>query len=395
MAWSVLRALAWILVVGSVWAPVSRGSVAPFGRYGTAAGEFIEPNGIAIDNTDSDVYVLDSNNERVEKFTRNGVFLFAWGWGVADGRTHALQKCTKAGGCFAGFYGSGAGEFGFAEGLALDNDPRSPSFRDVYAVDISNHRVEKFSPSGRFLAMIGGGVNESARARGDVSREDICSAVAGDRCVAGRSGSAANEFEFRVEGNYIAVGADGTLYVGDHDRVQEFGPDGRYRRQISLTPKAQGTDREVGSVTALAVAEGGSLYVVRNGIRGVFRYTASGEHEQTLNEEGEIESGEGPTPIVALDPSGHVFLDYHVGEQHWLTEYDSKGSELVSFDQGQQDALHGMAYNASTGALYLVNANNNVRPLLAQVRPVIPPVAVDPIFTSFKTKIACLKTICL
>ena len=32
---------------------------------------------------------LIRNNERVEKFGPEGEFLFAWGWGVADGHTEA------------------------------------------------------------------------------------------------------------------------------------------------------------------------------------------------------------------------------------------------------------------------------------------------------------------
>ena len=136
------------------------GAADQFGRHGTLAGEFIEPNGIAVDQKNGDVFIVDSNNRRVEKFSRDGVFMLAWGWGVADGRTHALQTCRMK--CFAGFEGAGAGQLGFAEGVAVDNDQLSLSHRDVYVVDIGNHRVEKFTPAGEFLLMFGGEVNETA-----------------------------------------------------------------------------------------------------------------------------------------------------------------------------------------------------------------------------------------
>src|ERR1700683_310144 len=106
-----------------------------FGSYGTGAGMFVEPNGIAVDQQSGEVYVVDSNNERVDRFTGQGSFVLAWGWGVADGRSERLQRCTTA--CFAGLRGAGAGQLGFAEGAAVDNDQASASRHDVYVVDIS------------------------------------------------------------------------------------------------------------------------------------------------------------------------------------------------------------------------------------------------------------------
>src|SRR5215467_15170774 len=85
-----------------------------FGAEGSRAGEISEqPRGIAIDQVGGYVYISDRDNNRIEKFDREGNFVRAWGWGVADGETEALQICTVA--CYQGlggefFAASGAGE---------------------------------------------------------------------------------------------------------------------------------------------------------------------------------------------------------------------------------------------------------------------------------------------
>lgn len=344
-----------------------------FGSYGDLAGEFIEPNGIAIDQASGDIYILDSNNYRIEKFTKEGVFLLAWGWRVADGITEAPQTCTTATTCFSGSKGSGAGQLGFAEGLAIDNDPLSPSYKDVYVVDISNHRVEKYSPAGEFLLMFGGEVNETAHKNGEGADENVCPVKPDDQCKAGTKGPVDEQFEFPVEGNFIAVGPTGTVYVGDRNRVQEFSPEGTYRSQVKLLPEPVGEGNEVGGVSGLAVDSRGNLYVIRNGVSGVNVYEPSGRLLWTLDEQGEPEGTEGPTPAVTLDSSGHVFVDYYVNEQHRIDEYDSTGAKLASFDAGTEDSLHGIVFGEHIEKLYVVNTNNNVTPLVASVRIVSPP----------------------
>lgn len=355
-----------------------------FGSFGARGGQFVEPNGIAIDQETGDVYVMDTTNERVEKFTSRGTFLLAWGWGVANNRVPALQTCSTAASCHAGLDGTGAGEFRFAEGLAVDNDPASPSHHDVYAVDVDSYRVEKFSPTGRFLLMFGGGVNASARERGESSGEDICPIRPGDVCTAGQEGSGDGQFDFRDEGNFVAVGADGTVFVGDHNRVQEFNPNGSYRSQFALVPAVPGGG-EAGGTLALAVDASGDVYALRFGLGGVQKYTPQGQLVQTLDEEAPPEDAETTTPSMTLDPEGYLFLDYHLANVHRMLEYAPSGVLVASFDVGPSegpdglDGLHGLAYADRLGRLYVVNANAPT----ARVRIVDPPPPTDEVFSGF------------
>jgi len=298
-----------------------------------------------------------------------------------------LQVCTILTGCRAGLSGVGAGEFGFAEGLAVDSDPHSASLHDVYVTDIDSYRVEKFSPSGRFLLMFGAGVNASARARGEASSEDVCPVRRGDRCVGGVPGSGDGQFDFRVEGDFIAVGSTGVVYVGDHNRVQEFSPDGVYLAQISLVPVVAG-EGEAGGTLALAVNAQGDLYVIRYGIRGVQEYTPQGALVQTIDGEAALERNESPTPSMTVDARGDLFLDYRVVEResgvelHHMLEYGPSGSLLASFDAGKPDGLHGLAFGDAIHRLYIVAAVADMADYM-RVRSLEPPGPVSPLLPSF------------
>jgi hypothetical protein len=355
-----------------------------FGSYGTAGGQFREPNGIAVDQQTGDVYVVDTDGKRIEKFSRDGAFQLAWGWGVADGRPR-METCTIAARCREGLEGAGAGELGFAEGVAVNSDPASPSDHDVYVVDIDSYRVEKFSPTGRFLLTFGGHVNESAHERGEASGESVCPVRPGDRCGGGVEGAGDGEFDFRDEGNFIAVSlTSGIVYVGDHNRVQEFSPNGEYLSQVALVPPVRGGGEE-GGASALALGPTEDLYVVRYGISGVQEYSPQGQLVQTLDEEASIEGDESPTPTLTVDAKGDVFLDYHVvetsgsQEHHHMIEYDAMGAQIAVFDAGMGDGQHGIAFGDAADRLYVVVATDGG----AHVRIVAPPAPIDPVFSSF------------
>ncbi len=356
-------------------------TVGEFGSYGTGAGEFDEPFGIALDQRSDDVYVVDTKGWRIEKFTAAGAFLLAWGWGVADGRTQALQTCTER--CFDGLEGTEAGQFRLPQGVAVDNDPSSPSRGDVYVVDVLNYRVEKFSPAGKFLLMFGGGVNQTAVTRHDHAEEDVCPVKPGDVCGKGTEASAGGALELRVDGSYIAVGANGSVYVGELNRVKMFSPEGAYQGQIALTPAPPPSEsRETGGVSGLAVNAVGDLYVVRDGIVGVREYTPSGKLIRILEPGGRPAFPEGPAPSLALDPAGNVFIDVYANYLHRIDEYSAGGAKIATFDTGvkafpgiadKEDGLPGMVYDPHNERLYVVNADVNVKPLIARVRMVTPP----------------------
>ncbi len=96
-----------------------------WGEFGDKPGQFKFPVMIAADKN-SDLYVVDQHNHRIQKFDQDGNFILMWGR-----------------------QGSGNGEFNFPYGIALD----SKGF--VYVSDMNNNRIQKFSHDGAFIAMTG------------------------------------------------------------------------------------------------------------------------------------------------------------------------------------------------------------------------------------------------
>jgi PKD repeat protein len=89
--------------------------ITQWGSRGSGDGQFYEPYGVALDSSDN-VYVADSYNNRIQKFTSSGKFITKWGSS-----------------------GSGDGEFNGPESVAVD------SSGNVYVADMGNNRIQVFT----------------------------------------------------------------------------------------------------------------------------------------------------------------------------------------------------------------------------------------------------------
>ncbi len=92
-----------------------------FGSSGSGNGQFTSPQGIAVD-TAGNIYVADSANQRIEKFDSNGNFLFKFG--------------TP---------GSTPGLLGNTYGVAVD------TAGNIYVADPNNNRIQKFNSGGLWV----------------------------------------------------------------------------------------------------------------------------------------------------------------------------------------------------------------------------------------------------
>lgn len=94
--------------------------VGTWGKAGTANGQFANASGIAVDGS-GNVYVADTDNNRVQVFSKTGAFLRKWGAA-----------------------GAGNGQFALAEDVDLGPDGT------VWTADQGNGRAQAFSATGAF-----------------------------------------------------------------------------------------------------------------------------------------------------------------------------------------------------------------------------------------------------
>src|SRR5262249_45810424 len=68
-----------------------------FGSQGNGEGQFFDPEAVAVDHN-GNIFVADSGNHRIEKFTNTGVFLLQWGsMGSAEGQFHTPDGVAEIG----------------------------------------------------------------------------------------------------------------------------------------------------------------------------------------------------------------------------------------------------------------------------------------------------------
>jgi len=158
---------------------------------------------------------------------------------------------------FEGGRGTGKGEFDSPSGIAVD------ASGNILVADTNNGRIEKFSPTGTFLSIIGtkgsgygqlGGPNGIAIDRAG----NIYVAEASNHRVQklAPDGTFIAEWKGPDLGFYgprrIAIGRDDSIYVVDqgHARIVKFGPDG----QVLMVWGSKGTgDSQFDDPTSVAV----------------------------------------------------------------------------------------------------------------------------------------------
>ena len=241
-----------------------------WGTTGSGDGQFSVPAGVTADAA-GQIYVVDSNNHRIQKFGPDGGFLRTWGQ-----------------------FGVGFGEFSSPWGVAVDADGH------VYVADRSlgvahNNRIQKFDGDGAFLT------------------------------TWGMEGSEDGQFN-RPDG--VAVDAVGNVYVADegNSRIQKFNRSGAHL----LTWGVQGSENGQFNfpVDVAADADGGIYVVDRNNHR-IQKFDSSGNFLTTWGTRGS-EEGQFRWPWgVATDAAGHVYVvDTN---NHRVQVFDRDGNFLLAW----------------------------------------------------------------
>jgi hypothetical protein len=320
-------------------------------QVGEGAGQTSNPRGLAVDSSEGqpssgNLYVADRQNNRIDVFDSSGQFARAVGWGVTNG-VSALQVCTTT--CRAGIAGAGAGQLDRPSGVAVDNDPSSSSFHDVYVLDLRNFRVDKYSPAGAFLLTFGKGVDHTTGG-------DVCVAGSGDVCGAGTPGTGAGQLSQSGEGS-IAVGPAGVVYVADSpeegsnlfsNRIERFDSSGAFIDQLPI-PLTSGRIRE----NTLAVDSTGNFYV--------FLISSEGSGLRKFDHDGALLktfTGIDQVLGVSVDSGDNLFVTGQLDESPGspsILEFDAASAPVRQFGYGALEAdPHGLApFSSPSGEIYI------------------------------------------
>ncbi len=278
------------------------------GQQGTEAGKLSFPRAVSADAS-GNIYVADSGNNRVQVFAADGTYLRGWGstckldtgegctdggrgqfnepWGIAVGAdgsvyvsdtwNHRVQKFTNDGQFVTawGVFGSTGGELGQEN---LFYGPRTIAVSldgDIYVMDTGNKRIQVFRPDGSFVRQWGGG------------------------------GVIDGRFDEPVG---LAQDSDGRWYVADtwNKRIQRFSPSFEYEKQWTVN----GWDSQsVVNKPSLAVDQQRDLvYAVDPENYRILVWNTDGEFKATWGLYGnDVESFTLPTGI-AIGPAGEVIV---------------------------------------------------------------------------------------
>ena len=236
----------------SVFSP-SGDKLRSFGTKGSGQGQFMCPDGVAVDG-EGNILVADSENHRIQKFTAEGQFLKAVGTEgsgplqfnnvediaintsknklyVVDNKNHRIQVLNSDltfSNTF-GKYGKNKGEFVYPWAIACD------STGNVYVADSENNRIQVFTCKGKFLRMFGShgegdgeldypiGIALDVQdkvyvSEGNNHRISVFTSEGQFVTSFGSEGGRRGEFE---NPRGLAVDSNGVVYVCDH-RLQLF-----------------------------------------------------------------------------------------------------------------------------------------------------------------------------
>jgi len=279
--------------------------VAQWGSFGTDAGQFQSPQGIALDSS-GNIYVTDAGNNRIQKFNSSGGYLAQWG-----------------------SFGTDAGQFQSPQGIALD------SSGNIYVTDSLNHRIQKFNSSGGYLAQWG-------------------SFGTGDGQFQNPAG--------------IAINSSNEVYVvdGENHRIQKFNSSGDLFTKWGSNGSGAGQFR---SPRGIALGSSSDVYVVDVDNQRIQKFDSSGGFLAKWGSlgagNGEFQNPQG----IALDSSGKEYVtdvtNYRI-QKFTASVFDSPGVFLTKWGSqgsgdGQFEAPYGIAVDSSTNVYVTDTLNHRIQ----------------------------------
>jgi sugar lactone lactonase YvrE len=269
------------------------------GSLGGENGKFAHPAGIASD-AGGNIWVVDMNNDRLQKFDREGKYLAKFG---KSGRGECQLRQPRS--------------------VVIDSEGY------LWVDDAGNDRIEKFNEAGEcFLAFGKGGTGEGAF--------------------------------LRPEG--IAIDAKGNIWVADtyNGRLQEFSHEGKL---IKVVQPAGGKSGHMENPSGINIDPEGNLWVVDWAANRVIEFNGEGSFVREFGSKGAGEVQFEHPDAISVDANGCVWIGDEGNDRiqvlteggGYITKFGSKGSGAEQFDF---EYPMGILANGS-GEVWITDARNN------------------------------------
>jgi hypothetical protein len=252
------------------------------------------PDWVAVNQSTNEVYVVDAGNNRVEYFSSTGEY---------EGQFNGASAPT--------------GVFSSPGGIAVDSDPSSPSFGDVYVIDAGHEVVDKFSASGVYLGQL----------------------------TTGADGAPFGELEG------VAVGSDGEVWV-----LQASTEADAYSNALAnvfLSSEALWSNGAQYIKPGLAVNSEGDLYGSFE-VEGLVKLPPGEARIGRLNKV-EAATGEAAAPTgLAVDPSTqNIYTDTGTSLELVSSTAVERTPPIESFGEDSLSDGRGVAVDVASGDLYV------------------------------------------
>jgi DNA-binding beta-propeller fold protein YncE len=219
---------------------------------------------------------------------------------------------------FEGGKGRNKGQFDSPVGIAVDANG------NILVADTGNGRIEKFSPTGTFLSIMG------IKGTGHGQLGDP---------------------------NGIAIDRDGDIYVaeaGNH-RVQKLAPDGTFI--------AEWKEPQLGfyGPRRITIGSNDSVYVVDQGHTRIVKFSLDGSVLAVWGSKGTGDGQFNDPTSVAVDPTtNEIYVADPINKR--IQVFDSSGKFLTKWsvpEWGQPVGFEDLAIDSQTGRLYASSAHMN------------------------------------
>jgi DNA-binding beta-propeller fold protein YncE len=233
-----------------------------WGIPGSRNGELLVPTDIALDN-DGNVYVVEADNRRVQKFSSDGQFITKWGGGQPD---------------------SAEGQFYYPQSIAVDSQGR------VFVSDIANQRISIFAADGTLIA--------------DWNSTALSSSGPSD------SSSRTGFYEARS----LAFDTEDNLYMVDSlntseppytlNRIAKFSE----TRELLASWDSFGNENLSTSISSMTIDAENNVYVTDNSKNTIMKFTGDGIALTKWSYTEQDSGSSSQVGAITVDPSGLVYV---------------------------------------------------------------------------------------